>query len=240
MGKISGTFRGMGPVGLIAVSGAGDGPSIDGISKLLSSAFCADEDEEPPRMSALALQHQTYYKEHILPFADYPPDERPDYSLIIGCIGGGVGTSIFYTSKLAFNEAQHYEAVGIGASIANAWLSKLYELTPVVYTARLAAYVIYQVKNSVGGCGMGTDILILRPNRIFERISPEAIRKWEDIFRQYRALERNIFHYCAGVEVDDPRKLIRTSLAKEDIRSQLDELREAFRPSDAQTSKDQP
>src|ERR1700719_1125175 len=43
-GKILQVFRGMPPIGWITVTGAGDGPALDEVSKLLGDVFCAEGD----------------------------------------------------------------------------------------------------------------------------------------------------------------------------------------------------
>ena len=65
---------------------------------------------------------------------------------------------------------------------------------PILSAIRMTAYVIYQVKNAVSGCGLGTDIIILRRNQLLDRVNPDIIRKWEAAFRYYPSLERNIFN----------------------------------------------
>ena len=166
--------------------------------------------------------HYAYYQRAILPLC--LQTDRPDYALVIGCFGGGLAPTIFTTSRLAFNRSSDYEAVGVGASVANSWLGRLYDKVPIQFAVKLAAYVIYQVKASVGGCGLGTDIAIVRPEGLLESVSARVIRKWEDVFRYYPALERNIFHYCVGLEYDEKR-LYRTRIGKDPIESDLREIR---------------
>ena len=129
------------------------------------------------------------------------------------------------TSKLAFVDAEHYAAVGMGASVARGWLERLYERVPIAYAIKLAAYVVYQAKASVGSCGLGTDIMILKRG-MFQVVSPAVIRQWEDVFRTYPKLERNLFHYCIGVETE--QVLARTHLGKDDLVQELDEVRKAL------------
>ncbi|MGA2903246.1 MAG: hypothetical protein ABSD98_05425 [Candidatus Korobacteraceae bacterium] len=238
-GKIFQTFRGRTPTGSIALTGAGDGPSLDGVCNLLANTFSAEHDiGSDAAEKALVDAHRKYYEETILPFSLQPQLERPDYSLVIGCVGGGLaGSRLFRTSKLGFNSSGDYEAVGVGESVANTWLNKLYDRLPIRHAVKLAAYVIYQVKASVGSCGLGTDIAIVRRDRILEAATPGTVRKWEDAFRYYQTVERNVFHYCIGV--DDTAQLGRTEIGRESITSQLDNLRKMFMPSIPQKSEGQ-
>jgi hypothetical protein len=196
----------------------------------LGDTFCADLERTAADVKdALLNEHRAYYRKAILPFALQPSLERPDYSLIIGCLEGGIGKSLFATSRLSFNESNDYEAIGAGATVANSWLGRLYEYVPAMSATRLAAYVIYQVKNSVNGCGLGTDIIVLRRDQLLGRVNPDLIRKWEAAFRFYPSLERNMFNYCIGVQ--ENQALLRTKPGTESIRAGIDKMREALMPS---------
>jgi len=237
-GKICQAFRGSTPTGSIAVTGAGDGAALDEISNRLVDAFSKREmrlgETAEDAEKILRDTHRNYYTEAILPF---PYNERPDYGVLIACYGGGLGKRLFSTAKLSFNSHVDYEAVGVGQRVANAWLGKLYDYLPVRHAVKLAAYVIYQCKGTVTGCGLGTDIAIIRPDRVLESAAPATIRKWEDAFRYLQTLERNAFHYCIGV--DDDAQLGRTEIGKESIASQLDSVRKMFKPSIPQKSEGQ-
>jgi 20S proteasome alpha/beta subunit len=132
VGKILQTFRGRSPIGWIGIAGAGNGPEIGEITKVLTDTFCADvERTAEETKSALRNEHRAYYKQTILPFSKQPQFERPDYDLLIGCLEGGIGKSLFITSRLSFNESNDYEAIGAGATVANNWLGRLYDYMPI-------------------------------------------------------------------------------------------------------------
>lgn len=239
MGKLREVFRGLEPVGWIGVGGAGDGPACDEISRLLTDCFCEDKERDSDEAkAALIAQHRAYYEKIVLPFASAKQVGYPDYELIIGCMMGQTGNSLFVTSKLAVNPVADYDAIGIGAKVANTWLTRLYERMPVRAAIILAAYVIYQVKNSVTGCGLGTDIIMLNGRDLFGRVNPALIRRWEDAFRYFPSLERNIFGYCVGLQ---PSPLfLRTKPDKQSIDAGIENLRNALMQSDVQKSKLEP
>ena len=139
------------------------------------------------------------------------------------------------TSKLSVNSVNDYEAIGIGAKIANNWLARLYDRIPVIAASKLAAYVIYQVKNSVIGCGLGTDIFMLNGKDLFGRINPALIRRWEDAFRFFPSLERNVFGHCIGLQPS--QFFLRTKPDKGSIDSGIENLRSALMQSDVEKSK---
>lgn len=231
-GKILATFRGKQPIGGIAIGGAGHGPYIDEVSKILNHEFC----EEGTDLEKVISQHRNYYRNQVIPLLTHP--QPPDYSLVIGCVGGTIGGHVYSTSGLAFNETGDYEAIGIGAAVANDWLSKLWDYIPVDHAVKLASYVIFQVKNSVGSCGYGTDIVVLKPNKLPEMVPAQVIRQWEESFRAYRRVERGIFFYSTAVEADQGR-LGRTNLGKEAIDRGLEEIRKTFTPASSQALDDQ-
>jgi 20S proteasome alpha/beta subunit len=236
VGKIRATFRGRSPVGQIAIAGAGSGPYIDEVSKLLTDEFC----EEQSGRAELLKKHREYYKGVVRPMAVYGTN-APDYGLIVGTTGGNTGTNIYSTSGLAFNEIQDYEAIGVGAMVANSWFSRLFDRVPVKWGVILAAYVVFQVKQSVPGCGHGTDILILsnNPAPFPSRVLPQGVRKWEELFStKLRVLDRELFHHVIGLNMD-PRYLLRTQIGKEALEQRVEDVRKEFTPSTPQTSEDQ-
>jgi 20S proteasome alpha/beta subunit len=79
-GKILQVFRGRNPVGWIAISGAGNGPALDEVARLLGDTFCEEEESTAGQAKdALTKVHRSYYEKTVLPFA---PTERPDYELV--------------------------------------------------------------------------------------------------------------------------------------------------------------
>jgi hypothetical protein len=239
MGKIRGAFRGSAPFGWIGVGGAGDGPACDEISLLLTDCFCLDKERNSTEAKdAIIAEHRAYYEKIVLPFASATQLACPDYALIIGCLMGQTGKCLFATSKLAVNPVNDYEAVGIGAQVANAWLARLYDRMPAMAAIKLAAYVIYQVKNSVTGCGLGTDIFVLNGNTLFGRVNPALIRRWEEAFRYFPSLERNVFGYCVGLPSSP--FLLRTKPDKTSIDLGLENVKKVLTQSDEQMLGDSP
>jgi 20S proteasome alpha/beta subunit len=225
VGKICATFRGIQPIGQIAIAGAGNGSYIDEVSKVLTDEFC----EEGSGLKHLVGKHRSYYTETVLPMA-VQGTNAPDYQLIIGCVGGNVSNGIYSTSGLAVRESKDYEAIGVGGMVANELLGRLWDIVPVAYGAKLAAYVIFHVKNSVPGCGHGTDIMILGRKAMPERVLPAGVRKWEEIFRTtYRTLDRNLFYHSVGLDSEE-QFLMRTKIGKEAIDRTLEEIRRQIAP----------
>src|ERR1022692_459070 len=157
-GKVTWKMRMQEPMGVCGITGAGEGPYLDEIGSELVNIFTDDatgtEESVIPR---LRNAHIRYYKRTVVPLSKLPSGERPDYALLIACCGQSMTKGIWATSRMAFTKVQDYEAIGIGAKFANTLLGRLHDNIPVWYAAKLAAYVIYQVNRTVGGCGLGTD-----------------------------------------------------------------------------------
>jgi len=233
VGKIRATFRGTNPIGQIAIAGAGSSSYINEVSKIMTDEFA----EENSGLAEITNKHRTYYNDIVMPMAVYGAN-APDYQLLIGSVGGNVRKGIYSTSGLSLTESDDYEAIGAGAAIANEWLSRLWDYVPVRHAAKLAAYVIFHVKNSVPSCGQGTDIIMLHQNAMPERVLPVGARKWEETFRTtYRKLDRNIFYHAVGLDID-PKFLMRTDLSKEAIDKNLEDVKREIAPLASQTTEE--
>jgi 20S proteasome alpha/beta subunit len=235
VGKIQIAFRGINPIGQIAIAGAGSGPYIDEVSKILIDEFCEDDSG----LEQLTDKHREYYRDIVMPMAIYG-SSAPGYDLIFGSIGGNLPRGIYSTSGLAFNKNDDYQAIGAGKLVAEEWLNRLWDFVPVLYAAKLAAYVIFHVKNSVPGCGSGTDIIILRNNNhnLPERVLPVGVRRWEETFRTtYKTLDRNVFYRAMGLEA--PQYLIRTDLDKDAVDKNIETVQREISPLTSQISKEQ-
>jgi hypothetical protein len=163
-------------------------------------------------------------------------------------------SQMFKTEGLSFVKTDLYDAVGVGDATAKTILSKLWIPAPVHEILNLAAYTIQEVKGSVDGCGLGTDIMFLRhglSNPVLtslERVEPEEVHKMEELFRLYRKVERNNFHDCVGhpgsVHTSDMIRRVeeyRTRI-KSGFRQLFDERTARFhpRPSTSETSAPEP
>lgn len=189
------------PVGALLVSGAGNGPYIDTMTERLRYSFGTTQSKEYPKgmTDEFRTVHSAFYTEAVLPFAQYQPYERPDYELLFGC--STVNSHLlWYSHKLTLNQVQAgYRAVGIGANAAESLLSKFYVMNlPLKVAIALAAYVIYEVKNSVEGCGFETDVMFTQKDKPPARIMHPMIKRMEDAFLKFRLIERDELYQCIG------------------------------------------
>jgi hypothetical protein len=189
------------PFGTILISGAGTGAYLDDISARLIQGFRDAEKQGIEQLkSTLESIHRTYYSDCVIPCSMFPDHERPDYSLIIGCSLNYAWPTIWTTQNLACKKSEFFDAVGIGAPTAKALLNTLYTRIPVLSAINLAAYVMYHVKETVEGCGLGTDILYTWKSTP-RFIKHEEIRSMEIMFREYQDVEREALHQCLASDL---------------------------------------
>jgi 20S proteasome alpha/beta subunit len=200
-GKIGATWKAH-PTGSLIITGAGGAIYLDSIMHRLREWFGDDKKNSDPKEIADAINtiNHKFYTDAVLPFSAYPDHARPDYSLLIGCDMAGRSPSVFLTERLALNRADDYAAVGTGASTAKTLLSKFYVPLPVESAISLAAFVMYEVKASIEGCGLGTDIFytwrhvpLLVPN--------DEVLRMEGAFHQFYRSERENLHFCIGSDI---------------------------------------
>jgi len=209
------------PLGTINIAGAGDSEYIKAVSqefrrKFQSFTGSIEQLEEQFRETAHA-----FYSRHVLPFVGGFEDEHvPDYSLLIAAYHEG-HEKLWNIEKTMLTDDSLFATIGAGKPAADAFLNRLYPRYPTLDSlAILAAYVIYQVKNTVEGCGLKTEIRFLLPDRwIPTPVSFELIEKWESLFRRYDRLGRDMFFQAMNFPVrpPEPPPSVRESMQKQGI-----------------------
>jgi hypothetical protein len=240
-------------IGSFIVSGAGNGPYIDSMITRLHVCFGAkvwkwgDAEE---MTGSFKDSHSKFYSDSVLPFAGYQPYERPDYELLFGCSIKDRHL-LWYSHKLTLNRVEGYRAVGIGASTAESLLKKFYVARlPLRVAISLAAFVVYEVKNSVEGCGFGTDVMFTEYGTPPSSITPQMMMQMETAFSQFRLLERDDLYKCIGGKlVPKNRDAKGWNKLRRDLRKTFDSFYERFdtKPpfkestlSNSQTSEPEP
>jgi hypothetical protein len=238
-------------IGSLLVSGAGNGPYIDSMITRLQVCFggkvwqWGDAEE---MTSDFRETNSAFYSDAVLPFANYQPYERPDYELLFGCSIKDRHL-LWYSHKLTVNRAEGLRAVGIGASTAESLLKKFYVTRlPLKVAISLAAYVVFEVKRSVEGCGFETDVMFTHGGHVPPASIPAPLLKeMEDAFAQFRLLERDdLYRTIGGGVVPKNRNAKAWNKVRRDLRKTFDRFYEAFdaqpefkesRPSASQTSE---
>jgi hypothetical protein len=141
-----------------AFCGAGDGPFID---KLIEEAWKAAKDSSSLDEAcenikgSIEYQHEKFGK-------IYQPGFVPETQLIFGIKMDG-DSKLFTSLGPVVNEKDGYDSGGIGYYMADFLAGRMYKdhLT-VRQCVILAAYILYQAKEHVEGCGGDSQIVVLR------------------------------------------------------------------------------
>lgn len=200
-GKILGTWIGptAEPSGFLSVSGAGTAGHLDAINQQL----CNDVGGlEKPSFQGLEKAIKTTVRdfniEHIAPFSTWQPEyDRPSCSLVIAAALGK--RYALWTSDKSTIKQGLYGAVGIGAPHANLMLGRLWRANLSLDVAtRLAAYVMFWVKQNVDGCGKDTQMVLHQDGKawICEVTRTELM---EQQFARYMELEELAARYVIGM-----------------------------------------
>ena len=226
-GKTSGKF--IAGRGSLMISGAGNGPYLDAFADQINYWW---EDEKTPGKRGeiqveLQKRHEEFYRKYVLPFSRYADYERPDYELLIVASTMEAFSSIWTSHKLVLNGEDNFAAVGSGATVAKALLRQFYvQYLTLDVAINLAAYVVYQVQQTVDGAGFETDTYEINSRtHIPMRVGADEIAKMEARFRSYEMFERSNLYYCLGGTLTDAQRAIMPDL---DDDTRRDSIREFF------------
>jgi 20S proteasome alpha/beta subunit len=218
-GKVRFSWR-ADPYSGFALTGAGAGANLDAVGNKMADWFLATEERREKEFANQIEQlHCDFYQQKVMPFAA-TDIQRVDYGLIIGHSGKDSFARLWWTEGLTINTEQTYAAVGIGAAFANSLLSKLWMPLPTTEVITLAAFVINEVKGSVEGCGLGTDIIAISRGRPWT-VTREDIEEMEKAFKLFRYGERNHFHKCMGHDMSKSPFLQQVTEKYKDYETQI-------------------
>jgi ATP-dependent protease HslVU (ClpYQ) peptidase subunit len=234
-GKTSGMFV-LGR-GSLMISGAGNGPYLDAFADQINDWW---EGENTPIEKAkiygeLQERHDDFYRRYVLPFSRYAEYERPDYELLV-VASTTHARSIWTSHKLVVNSEDNYAAVGSGGTVAKALLRKFHvPYLPLDVAINLAAYVVYQVKQTVDGVGFETDVYEINARtHIPTRVLASEIATMEATFHSYEMLEKSNLYYCLGGNVTQAQRAMMPDL---DDATRRESIREFFQKLNAERDK---
>lgn len=176
-----------------AVAGAGNAGYLDTITPLMIDDFrvVTDGDEDALETEFGKTLHH-FYVQHVVPFAAFPAMDRPEFSVLIGATHKGQKNLLYVSEKTTLRRMEPFAAVGIGSSFA---MNLLKSLWPQAWVDRktaalIVSYVMFQVKESVEGCGKFTDIVVLNDGERYF-VPGQLGLELEALFRQQWRLERD-------------------------------------------------
>jgi hypothetical protein len=206
-GKVKARFINSSPYDSLIISGAGNSACVDAMTEQLFDWFST---AKPSKLVMVATnvrsQNKEFYREHVLPFSQYPSEYRPDYSLLVASkIGDEKG--LWVSDGLVLNSKEGFAAVGAGGPTARMLLHRFYAYIPTISSINLAVYVIGEVKQLVTGCGLDTDVLYACHGYEPGKVVRDEIREIENGLRGFgHVLERAAFHRYIGSDLSlDPR-----------------------------------
>jgi len=212
--------------GVMAISGAGDADYLDSISQDMCSVFMRSPKKHLlETKTELQEELKNFYRDHVIPFATLPSEERPDLALIMTMVRSSE-RAVWTTRKNRIKRCFGFGAVGIGAFYALTILTRLYRELDINTAKILAAYTMFHVKEHVPGCGKETQIVCLQETSCIRSTLKET-REMENVFADYTVTENEIFHSLIAPNETDARQLA----------SKLRCFRRKFRQLASQTSE---
>jgi hypothetical protein len=182
------------------ITGAGTSDYIDALKYDIADLFL-----DHPELNDKALQRalgqflKQFYEDHVIPFAVYPEDDRPDLRMLFG-VHRGFHSHLFFTNRSVVGRAGPYKTIGMGSTFAKMLLDRLWRPNLDVKSAEvLAAYVIFMAKESVESCGKFTSISTLhgptvqdteQGSQLVPAVRPVTHVAWTEIDRLEEVFKR--------------------------------------------------
>jgi hypothetical protein len=147
------------PSGVCVFTGAGDGGYIDAITEDLAEVLYDQTLHGHLLKKALGKRLKEFYKDHVIPFAAFPDNDRPSMELLIAVQKHQ--HNLYVTNRTTIRRSSPYGVVGIGGTFAKNILDSLWRPASTKQIAVLAVYILAMVKENVEGCGKGSSVMIL-------------------------------------------------------------------------------
>lgn len=191
----------------VGITGSGSAAYVEYLQKEFIASFLerAESAASLEEMRELAKKEMyTFYSDHIIPFAPYGPNERPDVSMLLA-LRKGPRVALLITDKTTVTQSDHYAAVGAGTMYARILLDQFYTFGLRGTSAMvLAAYIVFQVKEYVDGCGKDTDVVCIGPHGV-NYLTRQKVKELERIFETYSKIEAGLLGYVfSGLKADPP------------------------------------
>ena len=182
----------------MAICGSGDGPFVDLMTrKIWQSAETASSIAEAA--DNIELRIKNLYREYS---TIYQPGERPTVELIYGIKMNGE-TLLFHAYGPTVNEVDEYKSAGYGCYMADFLQSRMgRNLLTVNECAILAAYILFQTKEHVDGCGGDSHIAVLGNDGRNGFVDGCRINSWNELLEGVDRQLGHILLTCAKLKDD--------------------------------------
>ncbi|HUO29364.1 MAG TPA: hypothetical protein VMU80_09115 [Bryobacteraceae bacterium] len=195
--------------GALAIAGAGDGGNLECLSQWLVDAFITlPAGSDHGRIEkTLSLTLREFHKQHIIPYTKDLTQDDPRVWLIVGFQGSGAAR-LWASQRGALRRCDRYTSTGIGREYAEAMLGEVFKKKNATakidtrFAEKLAAYVAFQTKLRVQGCGMATALVSLRDGHVQE-IQPEKVSVFSYHCNRYSMLQPLMLQYALGYDFED-------------------------------------
>jgi len=186
------------------LAGSGLGPYIDAFAQSLDTVVAKDgrlQGGDPHPALSQALER--FYARHVIPFSQYQTAERPSFEVILAYSSQG-RQSLFesHMNTLLDRSKPRYSAIGIGSTVARLCLQRLLANGRVMSLREAviaAAFAVLQAKETIPGCGKGTDIRVLYGRDAMASVVPPVQEALDAALRRYiGGLEPLVFGAIAG------------------------------------------
>ena len=148
------------PAGVVVITGAGDGGYIEAATEELTDVFCDPSLHGRALQRALRERLKVFYRDHVIPFATFPEEDRPAIQLLMG-VQKRHGHDLLITDKSTIRSVRPYGTVGIGGYFAKIILDALWKPAPAKEMSLLAVYVLMMVKDHIPHCGKFSSVMTL-------------------------------------------------------------------------------
>jgi hypothetical protein len=200
--------------GSIAISGAGNGPYLDSLGSEIMKWFEAEKKvlEFSKFEEELELKNHDFYSHSVMPFVPY--DDSVDYELLVAFAPSptkqevmlakklraspGRSPALWTSHKLSVLKEEPFAAVGVGRTAANSLLLKYWVPSlSIAIAATLVTYIVYEVKRTVKGVGLQTDVLVISGS-VPHHLPRHEISAMESKFEEYEDAEGESLFVCFG------------------------------------------
>jgi 20S proteasome alpha/beta subunit len=176
----------------VVITGAGDGDFIEMVIQEVHAALNSNHPGEPIQRVIKKTLLQLF-NDRVVPYANFPYDERPAASLLLGIQSDGVVT--LYKSRGAiFRRMNAPECIGTGLALGKSLIAQLFTRDLQLPQAGIVAlYILHQAKTWVDGCGGNSDILLLSSKKLeWRRLPTEDVKELEKHFDDFSNAMRPI------------------------------------------------
>jgi 20S proteasome alpha/beta subunit len=189
--------------GGLAIAGDGDSGYLKAIAYILTHEF---EKDESLQIAVLEQRFQamlrSFYKEHVIPFAQFPESDRPSFNLVIAAERAGARR--LWVTRNASLTPTSYAAVGLGAEYAVSVLSQVLSdefIDPSKLDSgtaeRLTAYAIGITSEHVQDCGKGMHVATVRDGQCRD-VDAGVLKTLDSCFSSYARLQAQTVNFVLG------------------------------------------